>query len=65
MVMNKNTAWYKSMLAKFNGDEKALEAHMKAIGAKGGAKTSGYGFAHGKLDPKSTGAKGGRPKGTK
>lgn len=33
----------------------------RIIGAKGGKKTSGYEFAHGKLDPSATGKLGGRP----
>jgi general stress protein YciG len=36
--------------------------YFKRIGKKGGAKTSGYAFAHGRLDPKTTGKKGGRPR---
>lgn len=60
--MNKNTDWYKKMILKFNGDEKALEEHMRTIGKKGGASTSGYGFAHGALNPVATGKLGGRPK---
>jgi general stress protein YciG len=30
------------------------------IGRKGGAASTGYAFAHGKLDPSETGKKGGR-----
>jgi len=50
------------MLKKFNGDEKALEEHMRTIGKKGGASTRGYEFAHGALNARETGLKGGRPK---
>lgn len=60
--MNKTTPWYERMLKKFNGDEKALEEHMRTIGKKGGASTRGYEFAHGALNARETGLKGGRPK---
>ena len=46
-------------------DEQAYDRYresMRQIAATGGRKTSGYGFAHGKLDAVETGKKGGRPR---
>jgi len=40
-----NTAWKTTMLAKFNGDEKALSAYMAARGAIGGSVKTPKGFA--------------------
>jgi len=39
-----NTAWKTTMLAKFNGDEKALSAYMSAKGAQGGRNGHTGGF---------------------
>jgi len=36
--------------------------YYRKMGGKGGRGSRGYAFAHGKLDPKLTGIKGGRPK---
>ena len=35
---------------------------FKKIGAKGGRNGSGYGFAHGKVDPSKAGTLGGKAK---
>jgi general stress protein YciG len=53
------TQWHITMLAKFNGDEKALQAHMQKIGGQGGKNSSGYQFAHGTVDPSVAGKVGG------
>jgi len=59
MAGKSNTAWKATMLRKFNGDEKALQAHMKSIGTRGGKASSGYEFAHGAVDPSVAGKIGG------
>ena len=46
------------MLEKF-GSEEAFKEHMRSLASKGGKKTSGYKFGHGKVDPSKIGAIGG------
>ena len=58
MVGKANLKWRATMLAKYK-TEAALTAHMKAIASKGGTNGTGYGFAHGTVDPHIAGAKGG------
>jgi len=62
MSGHKNTAWKATMLRKFNGDEKALQAYMQNIGSKGGKLSVGGGFADGEAGRQRAivaGAKGG------
>lgn len=50
------------MLKKFNGDEKALQAHMQKLGSKGGKLSVGGGFGNGEIGrelARIAGAKGG------
>lgn len=52
-----------TMIAK-HGSEEAWKEHLRNIAAVGGAKSRGYAFAHGKVDPREASklgaAKGGR-----
>ena len=45
MSCKKNSQWKITMLKRFNGDEQALHEHMASIGARGGAESTGGGFA--------------------
>ena len=40
-----NTKWKKTMLEKFNNDEKALHDHQASIGSRGGRNGNTGGFA--------------------
>jgi len=50
-----------TMIKKF-GSEKAWKEYMKALGSKGGKNSTGYEFAHGKVNPSIAGKKGGTNK---
>lgn len=43
---------YRETMIKRFGSEKAWKDNMRMNAAKGGRATRGYGFAHGKIDPK-------------
>ena len=48
-----------TMIEKY-GSLEEYKAHMKEIASKGGKNGTGYGFAHGLLDPVEKGRIGGR-----
>jgi len=52
-------SYKETMIAKY-GSEELWKAHLREIAAKGGAKSSGYKFGHGKVDPSVAGAAGGK-----
>lgn len=54
-----NSKAQETIIKKY-GSIEAYKQHMRELGAKGGAKTRGYGFAHGKLDPVEIGRLGGK-----
>lgn len=56
-----NTKWKKTMLEKFNNDEKALHDHQASIGSRGGKNGTGMkGFALNPELARRAGAIGGR-----
>jgi len=50
-----------TMIKKF-GSEKAYKEYMRTIASKAGKSTSGYPFAHGKVNPSVAGRFGGKMK---
>ena len=55
--MRKN---YKRTMIKKYGSLEAWIDHLAKIGSKGGKRTKGYEFAHGKTSPSEAGKKGGK-----
>lgn len=47
-----------TMIAK-HGSEEAWKEYMRQIASEGGKKGTGHAFAHGKVDPRTAGRKGG------
>lgn len=55
---DKSAAKRKATMIKKHGSEAKWREALREIGREGGKASSGYEFAHGKVDPKKAGKKG-------